>query len=54
MALSGRLIPGSPGAPDFPVSIYAPVGARIRSGLVYFHGGASVLGELDTFDSTCG
>ena len=53
-AVSGQEIPGPPGAPDVPVRIYRPPGDEVRPALVYFHGGAFVLGGVTLFDATCG
>jgi acetyl esterase/lipase len=47
-----RTIPGPGG--DLPVRIYVPTtDPGPRPGLVYFHGGGWVIGDLDTHDSTC-
>jgi len=54
VTVSDRLVPGPQGAPDVAVRIYDPAGPRPRAGLVYFHGGAFVLGEIELFDNTCG
>jgi acetyl esterase len=45
-----RRVPG-PDAP-IPVRVYAPADGR-RPGLVYFHGGGFVIGNLDMSDRTC-
>ncbi len=52
--VSDRRIPGPPGAPEVPVRIYRPRGDGIRPALVYFHGGAFVLGQVELFDAMCG
>ena len=52
--VSDRRIPGPPGAPEVPVRIYRPRGDGTRPALVYFHGGAFVLGQVELFDATCG
>jgi len=52
--VSDRCIPGPPGAPEIPVRIYRPKAGGIRPGLVYFHAGAFILGELNMFDQACG
>jgi acetyl esterase len=45
-------IPGPAGA--IPVRLYTPPGASASSGgLVYFHGGGWVIGDLDTHDGHC-
>jgi acetyl esterase len=46
-----RTIPGPGGA--IPVRIYTPEGQAPFSGLVFFHGGGWVVGDLDTHDSPC-
>jgi acetyl esterase len=45
-----RTIPG-PGGP-IPVRVYSPADG-VRPGLVYFHGGGFVLGNLDSGDRAC-
>ncbi len=45
------LIPGAAGA--IPARLYASKLGGLRSGLVYFHGGGYVIGDLDTHDSLC-
>jgi acetyl esterase/lipase len=52
--ISERRIPGPSGAPPVPVRIYQPPGGAIRPALLYFHGGAFVLGQFDLFDAVCG
>jgi acetyl esterase len=52
--VSDRRIPGPPGAPAVPVRIYRPRGDGTRPALVYFHGGAFVLGQVELFDALCG
>jgi acetyl esterase len=52
--VSDRRIPGPPGAPEVPVRIYRPRGDGTRPALVYFHGGAFVLGQVELFDALCG
>lgn len=44
IAVASRLIPGLPGGPEVTVRLYQPAGEAIRPALVYFHGGAFVLG----------
>jgi acetyl esterase len=51
--VSDRRIPGRFGAPEVPVRIYRPRVDGNRPALVYFHGGAFVLGEVGLFDDTC-
>jgi acetyl esterase len=46
-----RTIPGPGGA--IPVRIYTPEGQAPFPGLVFFHGGGWVVGDLDTHDSPC-
>ncbi len=48
-----RKIPGPAG--DLGVRIYTPVAtsSNVLSGLVFFHGGGFVLGDLDTHDGLC-
>jgi acetyl esterase len=46
-----RTIPGPGGA--MPVRIYTPESQTPLPGLVFFHGGGWVVGDLDTHDSTC-
>ena len=45
-----RLIPGD--GPDIPVRIYTPHGSGPFPGMVWFHGGGWVVGNLDTADGT--
>lgn len=52
--VSDRRIPGPQGAPKVPVRIYRPPGDGTRPALVYFHGGAFVLGQVELFDALCG
>ncbi len=40
-------------APEIPVRIYRPQADGVRPALVYFHGGAFVVGEIRLFDATC-
>jgi len=44
-------VPGAAGA--VPVRLYTPPGAGPFPGLVYFHGGGFVIGDLDTHDPLC-
>jgi acetyl esterase/lipase len=54
VAVEDRKLPGPAGAPPVPVRIYRPEG---RSGprpvLVYFHGGAFCLGDLESEHARC-
>ena len=47
-ATHDRRLPG-----DIPVRIYEPRVAGPRPGVVYFHGGGFVIGDLDTHDGLC-
>jgi acetyl esterase len=57
----GRLVPGPEGAPPVPVRIYRQYGSglgiggngRRLPGIVYYHGGSWVTGDLDTHDASC-
>ncbi|MEM7413135.1 MAG: alpha/beta hydrolase [Myxococcota bacterium] len=46
-----RTIPGPAG--EIPVRVYLPEGDGPFPGLVYFHGGGFVVGNLDTHDGVC-
>jgi acetyl esterase len=46
-----REVPGPAG--PVPVRIYTPEGAGPFAGIVYFHGGGFVVGDLDTHDPLC-
>ena len=46
-----RHVPGPGGS--IPVRIYTPEGAGPRPGLVYFHGGGWVVGNIETHDGVC-
>ncbi len=56
-----RLVPGPEGAPPIPVRIYRRYGSglgiggdrRLPPGIVYYHGGSWVTGDLDTHDAGC-
>jgi acetyl esterase/lipase len=51
-SVTDRTIPGPAG--DLAVRVYVPTAeAGPRPGLVYFHGGGWVIGDLETHDSTC-
>ncbi|MEV0321362.1 alpha/beta hydrolase [Streptomyces sp. NPDC050658] len=48
-----RLIPGPADAPDLPVRVYRPEGARhARPTVVFFHGGGYTICGLDSHDAT--
>lgn len=49
--VENRTIPGPGG--DIPVRIYKPEGSDPKPGMVYFHGGGWVVGNLETHDSPC-
>jgi acetyl esterase len=57
----GRLVPGPDGAPAIPVRLYRQYGSGLGiggdggplPGIVYYHGGSWVTGDLDTHDATC-
>jgi acetyl esterase len=53
--VSNRPIPGPAGQADIPVRVYAPVenGSRPRPGIVFFHGGAFVMGDMYTEELRC-
>lgn len=45
---------GTPGAVDRPVRVYRPFGiTETLPGIVYYHGGGWVTGDLDSHDGTC-
>ncbi|MFM7270222.1 MAG: alpha/beta hydrolase, partial [Actinomycetes bacterium] len=46
-----RTIPG-PGGP-LAIRIYRPVGGGVTPGIVFFHGGGWVIGDLETHDGGC-
>jgi acetyl esterase len=50
-AVEDRTIPGAAG--EIPVRIYTPQASGVLPILVYFHGGGWVIGNLETYDSTC-
>jgi acetyl esterase len=49
--IEDRRVPGSGAA--VPVRLYTPVGAAPSPGIVYFHGGGFVIGDLETHDPLC-
>src|SRR5512134_2954394 len=54
VALQDRKLPGAAGAPEVAVRIYLPRSAPApRPVLVYFHGGAFCLGDLETEHARC-
>ncbi len=54
LAISDCCIPGPPGGPDLRVRVYQPArDSDARGGLVYFHGGGFIAGDLDSEDSRC-
>ncbi|MDX1382109.1 MAG: alpha/beta hydrolase [Thermoanaerobaculia bacterium] len=46
-----RAVPGPAG--DVPVRVYTPRGGGDGAGVVYFHGGGWVIGDLQTHDELC-
>ena len=50
-AVDDRTIPGPGG--DIPVRVYRPDRAGPFGGLVFYHGGGWVIGDLDSHDSLC-
>jgi acetyl esterase len=46
-----RSVPGPAG--EIPLRVYAPAVGRALPGIVYFHGGGFVIGNLDSHDGTC-
>ena len=44
-------LPGPAG--DIAVRVYRPAGAGVTGGLIYFHGGGWVVGDLDSHDDHC-
>jgi acetyl esterase len=54
LEISERTIPGPAGAPELPVRIYRHRGAHgAAPGIAYYHGGAFVLGDLETEHLRC-
>jgi acetyl esterase len=50
-SVEDRTIPGPAG--PIPVRVYQPGGDGATGGLVYYHGGGWVIGDLDSHDSLC-
>jgi acetyl esterase len=51
-SVENRTVPGAGG--DIPIRIYTPAGGSApRPGIVYFHGGGFVIGNIDSHDPTC-
>ena len=50
-SVEDRTIPGPDG--PIPVRVYRPSGEGTAGGLVYYHGGGWVIGDLDSHDSLC-
>ncbi|MBE3604445.1 alpha/beta hydrolase [bacterium] len=46
-----RRVPGPAG--EIPLRVYTPGGAAPMGGLVYFHGGGWVIGDIDSHDEVC-
>lgn len=46
-----RRVPGPAG--EIPVRVYTPAGAAPMGGLVYFHGGGWVIGDIESHDEVC-
>ncbi|HEX4758683.1 MAG TPA: alpha/beta hydrolase [Terracidiphilus sp.] len=49
--VEGLTIPGAAG--EIPARVYANEAGGLRTGLVYFHGGGYVIGDLDTHEPLC-
>jgi acetyl esterase len=50
-AVTDRTIPGPAG--ELPIRVYTPAGDGPLPGIVFFHGGGFVIGNLDTHDTVC-
>jgi acetyl esterase len=48
-----RRVPGATPHESIPVRIYSPAASGPTAGIVYFHGGGFVIGDLDTHDPLC-
>lgn len=53
LTIIDRTVPARPGSPDIPVRVYRARGAERGPALVFFHGGAFAVGDLDTEDHRC-
>ena len=54
VAVVDHVVPGRDGGAEVPVRVYRPeVGASVLPGLVYFHGGGFVTGNVGMFDEDC-
>jgi acetyl esterase len=51
LAVRDETIPGPEG--DIPVRVYSPEGAGPKPGMVYYHGGGWVIGNLESHDFHC-
>ena len=51
LSVRGDIVPGPHG--DIAIRIYRPEGEGATAGLVYFHGGGWVVGDLDSHDDHC-
>src|SRR5579859_5061170 len=51
LSTEDRMIPGP--VRDIPIRIYRPLSEPAHSGLIYYHGGGWVLGDLDAYDHVC-
>jgi acetyl esterase len=49
--IEDRRVPGPAG--EIPVRVYTPAGAAPMGGLVYFHGGGWVIGDIESHDEVC-
>jgi acetyl esterase len=57
----GRVVPGPEGAPAVPLRMYRQYGSglglggdgQLLPGIVFYHGGSWITGDLDTHDATC-
>lgn len=51
LTVANRRIPAPAG--ELPVRVYTPTAAALQPGVVYFHGGGWVVGNLDSHDREC-
>ncbi len=51
LSVHDETLPGPHG--DIAIRVYRPAGAGAKAGLVYFHGGGWVVGDLDSHDDHC-